>query len=84
VPYRDYVPLAYDLSDATAAVRHLQADDARARAIAAAGARFAKTHFRPEEIVCYMAMLLSRFAPLLGYPVRRHPQAQLLPDKPLW
>lgn len=60
VPYKNYVPVAYDLGDLTSVVDWLTSHDAEARAIAEGALELARTVFTPEFQRQYVREAVTR------------------------
>jgi hypothetical protein len=63
-PWVHYVPLSFNMADATEKVEWLQSHDDMAKQIAANARNFGKSYLRLEDYFCYTATALKSFANL--------------------
>ncbi|NDC39336.1 MAG: hypothetical protein EBZ48_15035, partial [Proteobacteria bacterium] len=72
-PDEHYVEVRQDLSDLSDTLSQLQANPARGRAIAEAGARFVSERLRYEDVLQYTAELLCAYRELWSAPPKGDP-----------
>ena len=72
-PWVHYVPVAEDLSDLEATILWAKEHDEEARAIAEAGYEFILENLTYEHVKDYWRELLSEYAKLLRFDIRKHP-----------
>eukprot|EP00092_Neocalanus_flemingeri_P008562 GFUD01009226.1.p1 GENE.GFUD01009226.1~~GFUD01009226.1.p1 ORF type:complete len:505 (+),score=144.88 GFUD01009226.1:72-1586(+) len=64
-PWEHYIPVAQDLSDLLERIEWAKQNDMKAKKISENAQKFAEDHLLPQNVLCYHAQLLSRWAGLI-------------------
>ena len=68
-PFEHYVPFNYSMADLVDKVKWLQAHPDKAKKIAYDGSEYMRKIYRTQEVICYMARVLTGFSELLDFEV---------------
>ncbi|XP_038613738.1 protein O-glucosyltransferase 1 isoform X2 [Tachyglossus aculeatus] len=81
-PWVHYIPVNADLSNVRELLQFVKENDGLAREIAERGRRFVTDHLRMADVSCYWETLLTEFARVLTYEVKRKENYQeILPKR---
>jgi len=69
-PWVHYVPVASDLSDIMDRIEWARNNDDKARQIVKNAQKFAEDHLMPQQVLCYHAQMLSRWARIIKNKVQ--------------
>ncbi|XP_029433698.1 protein O-glucosyltransferase 1 [Rhinatrema bivittatum] len=78
-PWVHFIPVKQDLSDLRELLQFVKENDKTAQEIAERGHQFITDHLRMEDVSCYWETLLTEYAKLLLYRVKRENYSEVPP-----